>query len=617
MALCAAEQHRGAWRQNMQYRYKVHTQTLAAMPNLKNQWVGLFTKADLTIRPRSENILVGKLHNGEYSEFHDSLPEGPTHYQPGNDLTYRPMEMNTKEFEIRLNNGAVHSIAVDEEMTNVELNQLKSIISQLQVDIQARNVIKTPRSHLPVKSDSKDNDNQALYKVMEPTVTGKCETVYDISRIPSYLAQVYPENTDDLPLRKNESVYEVIKSKNYANCEQRMGYHFGVSGFDEWKPNTNSMGSLSKSAVSRVIITGDFDAFTIRSSVTTNRVVKANSGLSQHILSYYLPRNELFFFPLHTDTENQHDSMIVSQVNVTLASMEENHGKAHTKSEQLIDVGNLVYTFDIASDSKNALRPKKDSSESQEDDGEDEGWNTFQKTSDMAESHHQQRKPEKKSRSVRSVHMEDLWKTVSGENDSDDSDREYLQPKPTMENAPENPMLNYFVGNKGSSIQNAKNFNAPAEVEKLAREVADDLEDPNEVPVKQTLRKFNVLSKVIRTMNAKQIEEATRSLTMEQDEQDQDKKTEKARNVYRDALASAGTGPAVNEVMKWIEDGKLTGEAAVQVISSFPKNIREPTEEMQKRFFVSTLHKIAAFKFSDILPINLINCYTFTGFREK
>lgn len=284
VVLGAAEQQHGAWRQHMEYRYKVRTQTLAAIPNLKNQWVGMFTKADLTIQPYSEDILVGKLQNAQYSEWHDALPEGnPTSQPDKSKLSYQPMEINSKPFEIRLNRGAIHSIAVDKDMTNVELNQLKSIISQLQVDIQSRNLIKNQYHHLPQNNDNEDSANQAMYRVMEPTVTGKCETAYDISRIPLYLAQSYPEFVaDSTTLGEKEYVYEAYKTKNYSNCDQRMGYHFGIAGLNDWKPNTNLMGSLSKSAVSRIIFTGNFDQFTIRSSVTTNRIVKANTGLWLH-----------------------------------------------------------------------------------------------------------------------------------------------------------------------------------------------------------------------------------------------------------------------------------------------------------------------------------------------
>lgn len=294
VAYGAAEQQRqqqnnGAWRPNTEYKYAVRTHTLTAIPNLKNQWVGVYTKADLTIRQIAKDKLIGKLHNGQYSEFHDALANGPAQHKPDHELQYQPMEMNSKPFEIRMDNGIVHSIAVDKEMTNIELNRVKSILSQLQVDIQARNALNDERNHLAHNNDAEDNDNQAAYKVMEPTVTGKCETNYDISRIPEHLAQNYPEiNVNDAPIGDADYVYEVTKSKNYSNCEQSMGYHFGVSGLNDWKPNTNVMGSLSKSAVSRIIITGNFNEYLIRSSVTTNRVVKANAGKIAWIPLYSL-----------------------------------------------------------------------------------------------------------------------------------------------------------------------------------------------------------------------------------------------------------------------------------------------------------------------------------------
>lgn len=284
VALVAAkQQHDGAWQQQTQYRYKVHTQSVAAIPNLKNQWVGTYTKADLIVAPLSKDVLVGKLQNGQHSEWHDALPDGPVNHLPEDKLSYQPMEMNSKPFEIRLNQGAIHSIAVDKEMTNVELNQLKSILSQLQVDIQARNDMESPRHHLPQNNYNEDKGSQALYKVMEPTVTGKCESFYDISRVPSYLAQSLPEYNSEVQVQQGEHIYEVYKTKNYTNCEQRLGYHFGIHGMNEWKPSANFMGSLSRSAISRIIFSGSFDQFTIRSSVTTNRVVKSNPGELQTV----------------------------------------------------------------------------------------------------------------------------------------------------------------------------------------------------------------------------------------------------------------------------------------------------------------------------------------------
>lgn len=326
--------------------------------------------------------------------------------------------------------------------------------------------------------------------------------------------------------------------------------------------------------------------------------------------------NEIFSL-LETDKESQHDSVVVSQVNLTLTSMEENNVKPQTQSEQLIDVGNLVYSYDLPSDAKNNLRPKMDSSEEVDDynnDNENSARNSNRSFNDEDENENDNQDDEnnnehqkKSSRSRRSARREsqknrrnnrrqgseeELYELSTDENDAFERKREFYQPKPTLRNAPENPMLSLLIGNKGRSIQNMENFNGPAEAEKLAEEIARDLEDVNEIPKKNTLRKYNILAKVIRTMNKEQIQETTRRIEKRSAEQkerneDQRKDAEKSHKVYRDALISAGTGPAVTEIMEWIEERKVKGEEAAELISALPKNIREPTEEMQKRFFVS------------------------------
>lgn len=48
-------------------------------------------------------------------------------------------------------------------------------------------------------------------------------------------------------------------------------------------------------------------------------------------------------------------------------------------------------------------------------------------------------------------------------------------------------------------------------------------------------------------------------------------------------------GPAINEIMELIERREIKGEEAAALIAVLPKTIREPTDEMQRRFLVSIL----------------------------
>lgn len=284
------------------------------------------------------------------------------------------------------------------------------------------------------------------------------------------------------------------------------------------------------------------------------------------------------------DKENQQNAMVVSQVNVTLASMQQSHGNLNVNTEDLVDVGNLVYSYDLPSDAKNELRPKNDSSESEENDEMYEtAENSLMKESSLFQNEmsRQYNRP-KQTRSPRSIRNANDWAQRSSG---------YLQPKPTLNNAPESPMHFYSIGNKGHSIQNSEEFNAQNAIHEIVSEIVEDLQDPNELLKKQTLRKFNILAKVIRTMNSQQIHESTNRIMKDnesENQQEQEQKATKARKVYRDALVSAGTGPAVSEIMRLIEQQKIRGEEAAELVAQFPRNLRLPSEEMQKRFFVSS-----------------------------
>lgn len=245
-------EHQGAWRQQREYKYKVQTRTLTALPELAQQWAGVVTRARLSVRPQSANTLVAKVSQAEYATVHQTLQGGWEDQEiDENQLGFRPLPLSKRPFQIQLKNGAIHSLDVDRTMTNEEVNQLKGIVSQLQVDTNAQNEIKCKYNQLPSSAEA----NNAVYKTMEPTVTGKCETIYDISPLPEYLTQSHRDWVPMPELKQNGQFLDIVKTKNYSNCDERMGYHFGITGNSNLKPGTNQMGDfLAKSQVTRVIV---------------------------------------------------------------------------------------------------------------------------------------------------------------------------------------------------------------------------------------------------------------------------------------------------------------------------------------------------------------------------
>lgn len=600
------------------------TRTVAAIPDLKNQWVGVIGRGKLTIRPESNNALFGKLERVEYAQVHHELSGGWDEFIPENQLEFRPVQSSEKPFMVRLRNGAIHSIAVDKSMTNNDINQLKAAISQLQLDTRAQNVIKCKHNQFP-----EDGDNtQAVYKVMEPTVTGKCETLYDISPLPEYLIQSRPEWAPLPELQGKGMHYKIVKTKNYDNCEQRLGYHFGLSGANDWEANTNQMGdAVSKSAVSNVIVSGQLDRYTIQSSVTINKVV-AKPGQN-----------------------DQKNAQVVGSVNLTLESVQDVQDRPQVEVNQLIDVGNLIYTYDLPSDRTNKVRPMEDSSASSSSEEEQDNLMRRKQRQNLKKDGRsineydssEQTRPRRsltKNEKLNSEDAEDFGvkkqlkqmerqqknrrqsssSSSSSESDSDSSSSEsnsvegreqFHQPKPTLKKAPENPLSPFFIGYRGQSIQNAKNIDVLEVARKLSEEIGNDLQNPSEIPETNPLAKFNILSELIRTMDAHQIERLVEQLYVAEPEDESHEKTSfeemkadssehkhkvhrqqwNVRNAawatFRDAVTDAGTGPAITQTMKWIQTRKVRGENAAQLIAAWPKTIREPTEEMQRAFYVS------------------------------
>lgn len=540
-----------------EYRYNLRTRTLTAIPDLKNQWIGVFGRGILTIRPYSDDVLVGKLENVQYAEVHEELADGWDQHIPEDQLVYNSVHSNEKPFEVRMRNGVIHSIAVDKSMTNTDVNQLKAVLSQLQVDIRAQNVIKGKHNQLLEDGDH----TQAIYKVMEPTVTGKSETLYDISPLPEYLIQTHPEWVPLPELKYDGMHYKIVKTKNYDHSVQRLGYHFGLSGANEWKANTNTMGeAVTKSAVSNVVISGKYDNYTIQSSVTVNKVIAK---------------------PGQTDQQNAH---VVGAVNLTLESVRktDTEDRPIVDAKQLIDVGNLIYTYDLPSDPTNHIRPMEDSSE------EETHVNDLHKSRPRRSLVNEEE--QKNRRFASELKSDSEFSSFESKFDSIESREQFHQPRPTLTKAPEYPLSPMFMGFRGQSIQTQK-IDVLEVARKLVEEIGNDLQKPSDIPLRNPLTKFNILAELIRTMDAKQIELLAEELYVAEPEDEATKEHLKLRiaswMTFRDAVTDAGTGPAITQSMKWIQERKIRGEDAAQLIAAWPKTIREPTEEMQRAFFVS------------------------------
>lgn len=237
-----------SWVPNHEYVYNVTSKTMTALAELDDQWTGVFTRAYLVVRPKSRDYVVAYVKQPEYAMFNERLPHG---YDTNmhRHFNFRPMPMSSKPFGIRYHKGVIKGLYVERTVPNNEVNILKAWASQLQVDTRGANRM---RSSLPVHPSKGEWNGH--YKVMEPLVTGECETHYDVNLIPAYMIQSHEHWVPRHQLRDEDGQFiQVIKTQNFDRCDQRMGYHFGFTGYSDFRPNTNQMGNVaSKSLVSYV-----------------------------------------------------------------------------------------------------------------------------------------------------------------------------------------------------------------------------------------------------------------------------------------------------------------------------------------------------------------------------
>ncbi|XP_037042452.1 vitellogenin-like [Bradysia coprophila] len=279
------------WKLNQEYNYKVFTKTLAASKD--DTWNGEVFQARLTLRPEPDGVWFGKLSRPQYAQVQTSRRRADSDL---NNLNYNDLPMD-QPFNIVLRNGVVRALLVNRKLNENQVNQLKfvvkAVMNQLQIDGNAQNRM--------------DGDN-AAYNVNELTMMGNCETVYEISPLPQYLAQSSRDLVPMPRLQRQEQFIDVVKSRDYSRCNQQNQQNQQRNS----RPSSYANIVPKFTEVSRIILSGSLSDYTVQSSVTT---MKSLQRLNE---------------PLET----------IAYVNITLESVDDNARYAPIQVDTLMDVEN-------------------------------------------------------------------------------------------------------------------------------------------------------------------------------------------------------------------------------------------------------------------------------------
>nr|QPN77961.1 vitellogenin precursor [Centris tarsata] len=537
------------WKQGNEYTYLVRSRTLTNLGTISDQHAGILLKATLRIQVKDPNTLVAKLEDFKQAGIHKSLSDGWDTEISDRMLDLQDMPVSGTTFEIKIKHGVIRDLIVEGGLPTWEVNMVKSIVSQLQVDSQGENVIKSKNTQVP-----SDSDPYGSFVVMEDSVAGKCEVLYDITPLPSHVINARPELVPKPELLTDGHHIDITKTKNFNNCLQRVNYHFGITGETNWEPGSNSNGNfLSKSSTSRIVISGTLKSFTIQSSVTTSK---------------------MFVSPRFYDSQN---GMVVSRMNLTLANVKK---ISYQLSSPRVpsSTGNLVYIYHnpFLDTEERRVNKKFDALNSKE--------NLL--ASDGVSSRSSSEEAKKTKQDLRSLASD---ASMSSSSISSSEENDFWQPKPVLEDALQNPLMPNFIGYDGKFIGKSDKVYITETVKQFVFEIANELEDQNSIPTQETLDKFLMLCSLIRTMNRKQISEVENELHISPNDMKSNDKTQIVKQnawaVFRDAITQAGTGPAFLTIKNWIENRDIGNLEAADILSRLPKTARTPTDQYIKAFF--------------------------------
>ncbi|XP_030756598.1 vitellogenin-like [Sitophilus oryzae] len=520
-----------AFKENTEYVYQINGRTLSSLHDVSDQYSGIFLKAKFHISKQPDGKLQGRLSDAHYAQIHSPLPNGLETEIPESQMSYKKLSLSQNPFQMVVEDGLIQNIIMEKEVSNWEANIIKSITSQYQLDVNGKNAIYDPSNRLP----SGDNLS-GVFKTMEKTVTGETETEYKIHNLPLYILQSRPWLAPKSDIREDSEVFEVIKNKNYSNSEERPSYHYGFGNMFENEPTANSLGEfLTRQSESRAILTGKPSRYTIQSSYTVNKIV------------------------IKPSVNNKERGSVVSIVNATLVEIKNQNQQLEHLSNP-VDIGDLVYTFEDPLSQNNHVREKSMKPSSSNEDVSEESnerlWHRLR----------------------RSISQK-MEKYNKGSRSSEENVQQ--QQRPEMSHAPQSPLLPYLMGYHGKSIKQNRDFDLRQNVQRMAQEISENIQEPETILKQSTLSKYIMLASWVRVMDEEEIKHVAEQLYVQSGQG----KELLAWELYRDAVAEAGTGPAFLNIQRWIENKKISNREAADVVSTMARSVRTPTDEYMQKFY--------------------------------
>ncbi|CAB3377127.1 Hypothetical predicted protein [Cloeon dipterum] len=542
VGLGAAE---NGWRVKQEYAFSIEGRSLVGIPRLKHQYSGIHFKGNLLVQNQQASVLVMTLKYMNFTKIHANMEKGWWHPIPDTEdelKRFQDLPISGKPFAVRLEHGKVARLVVNSRIPAWEMNFLQSIVAHLQQS----------------KGDNmKTREDEDTYSVMEDSVVGRCEVMYEFSPLARALAvRANPQWLQICGQTRN--FIEVTKTWNYSNCETLAQSNFGVSKIKDCIPGSNQCGDFWKrSSLTRVIGCGSKSEM-IRLTAISNSQIAASLKLQPDDEDLSRPSSQ---------------ALIGSYLNLTLLSVQ-----PYSASRRIQPPSNPVamdrikyhheFDFEGADETAERLRMprstrhgRKHHGEKTPEDTENKSveWSTFKPSTGDSSS-----EEDSSSSSLK------LPKHLKHEEEKGKSEKLDLELPPQL---PFSPFALAHLDEKARAclVQQFK---------EMVQEVIKSL-GPHSAEL-ENIEKVQLTVHMCRSMTYADLTTAVNTVI-----EDRGDRTalETRRKLLRDIIVMCGTNPSFLVLKRWIDTGALKGEEAAQAISAVPSYLIEPSKELVKVFF--------------------------------
>ncbi|XP_069693294.1 vitellogenin-like [Periplaneta americana] len=519
------------WKPRVEYTYSVDGRTVAGIESLPNQQhAGVHYRGKLRVQQDPTGSLLLKFQNMSYTNLHENLPDG--WWAESNQVRekHKELPLTGSTVAVKFGPHGPVSLSMKSGLDDWEINFLQGMVNQLHID-----TTKLKEKH---KSKSKRSQLNTSYKLMEDSMFGRCEVLYEIARVPRAVALAQPHLFPSANTCDGLSFIEVFKTRNFSNCEYSATLHFGLPKSKDC-PVGGAMCKQfwSRASVTRVAGCGEQGDMHVLQAETNSRVLvdlHLHSG-SRASVSSYVALNLESTQPVSKRFSHPSNA-------VELSGLKHRHTEVDPLKEYCLTAEEREKLFSLETERKKKSKTPSVTTEA-----------TLTETPTTMD-------PNRTSSEI-STSEKSQW------------DLGLLG----LHSAPHQPLTPYALARRGYE----GNLQSVQKVRELIAEAASDFEMSKTISEKMTLEKIMNAVRICRTMPLFDLKKIVGNVFF----QTKNNLLLSESKLLRDVLVMCGTNPAFHVLRTWIEQKDLTGEAASEVVAALPEHLQTPSPDVVRHFY--------------------------------